>query len=44
MDEGQTVFEQLTLSYSKKWSFTALKVHSQVLDYPLFLKLSQPSG
>ena len=31
MDE-QTAFERLTLSIFKKWSSTALKVHSQVWD------------
>ena len=30
IDEEQAVFEQLTLSDYKKWSTTALKVHSQV--------------
>ena len=30
MDEEQAVFEQLTVSKFKKWSSTALKVHSQV--------------
>ena len=30
MDEEQAVFEQLTLSDSKKWSYAALKAHSKV--------------
>ena len=30
MDEEQVVFEQLTLSDFKNWSFTAFKAHSQV--------------
>ena len=30
MDEEQAVFEQLTLSDSKKWGSTALKAHSKV--------------
>ena len=30
LDEEQAVFEKLTLSDFKKWSTTALKVHSQV--------------
>ena len=30
MDEEQAVFEQLTLIYFKKWSATALQVHSHV--------------
>ena len=30
MDKEQAVIEQLTLSDSKKWSSTALKMHSQV--------------
>ena len=29
MDEKQAVFEQLTISNFKKWSFTALNAHSQ---------------
>ena len=32
MDEEQAVFEQLTLSDSKKWSSAALKAHSKVWD------------
>ena len=32
IDEEQAVFELLTLSDFKKWSFAALKVHSQVWD------------
>ena len=30
LDEEQAVFEKLPLSDFKKWSTTALKVHSQV--------------
>ena len=32
MDEQLVIFEQLTVSDFKKWSSTALKVHSQVWD------------
>ena len=30
MDEEHAVLEQLTLKDFKKWSFTALKTHSQI--------------
>ena len=30
--EEQAVFEQLTLSYFKKWSSTVLKAHCQVWE------------
>ena len=40
MDEEQAVFEQLNLNDFKKWSSTALKVHSQNLRK--FLETESP--